>query len=332
MTSQSIVSVLVLILALGLSCHESTKTFPGAPGTILCFGEGNYIFNAHSGEYYRFDFPNKHYSPVIFCVDDTDSLILGSLYTGIMDPNVFPAPGGIPLYKYSPPDTCGRLIRAMSDSSGILKSVDYLLESGKYLYCGRWGNEAGLFVFDSTFKRISDLTAFTLGKHGKYIDYAYWLDSVTIAVRVYPGVGVSLNTQTGLRRRFGGGGRVAAISRDRTRIVLIEGRQGDINQRFEVHNLNTGTVDKVDIGRDHVGSSVTLSPDCRFLAYTKLDGFLEMNMRLHIFDLIDGTDYETDLVTVRHRGLSLLWIDETFPLPDSLQARVSSPLTGGSGE
>ncbi len=64
--------------------------------------------------------------------------------------------------------------------------------------------------------------------------------------------------------------------------------------------------------------SAALSPNYRYLACGKVDGFLEMNMRLHIFDLIEGTDYETELVTVRHGGWSLLWLDETFLLPDSL--------------
>ncbi len=320
MIRQLILFVLMLTSALGLSCHKSTvptKNVPGAHGTILCFGEGNYIFNVSDGEYYTFDFPNERYSPEIFCVDGTDSLILGSNLSRLIDPNVSPTPRGNALYKYSPPDTFARLIRPLSDSSSAIGSIDCWPESGKYLYSGGWADEWRLLVFDSAFKRISDLTEWVQREHDSKVMQAYWLDSVTILSRLICGGTISLNIHDGSWRRFGYG-RIVAISSDRSRIVLLEGERGGSDQRFEVHDLNTGNVDTVDVSDDLVGCSVALSPDHRFLAYDKVDGFMEMDIRLHIFDLVDGIDYETELVTVRHRGWSLLWLDEIFPLPDSL--------------
>jgi DNA-directed RNA polymerase subunit RPC12/RpoP len=184
------------------------------------------------------------------------------------------------LYVYCP-DEAGlvSLIDGVRPGSDQYSPIDYSAATGKFIYSGLLHGKKGVYLLDSTFTLIEDLTLL-LGDNAetvRFIDsstFLVWRDKTSYKVSTMDS---SSTVVSGERSR--------AISHDHRWMVVSRGYEE--NQEHFIIEVHSGQGRELKVGKMNV-TQFCFSPDDRYLAFSVRTYTLTDTIVYYIYDLMQG--------------------------------------------
>jgi len=134
---------------------RETESFPQASGIILGIDNSITIMDWRDGSMHEYDLPPAiKYGGLILCPSHRGGLI----FQARVAPNVGPSLLSYLSLKDSTSEKIKNANRTAIDIKYYCHWLDYDQISHTYLYSGKYKNKAGLFVLDTTFSIVHDIT------------------------------------------------------------------------------------------------------------------------------------------------------------------------------
>ncbi len=315
--------VLGLVLLLWLECSFVTERFPQYSGTILMFKSEILTFDLQSGSLGTIELAKGPENASRFLAAGHGGSLMLLSYMSFQEERWGRDrhESETRIYVYEPLSPGAELVQELNVPGVFCNSLDYYSVTNSFLLCGVLRDQRGVFVLDSNFAEIDDLTLVARGcaidASGKpaVLESAptggFFIDSTRIAIDLIDGVFlIDLGSQS-CRKLHAQHKHLLGATRDRRTLVLAR-RTVDEDTIVELFRLEGDSAVFVE----RVPGFYCFSPDEKVIAYGKTEGILDDLVRIWLYDLETKENYKTNLVSGASFSSSMVWVEEVANSPE----------------
>jgi len=301
------------------SCASEDLPVGKLDGSILMWGTKSYVIDMESVRKEHLKWTYEVFRPAIECIGHRDTLIVtGRGPIGGWSQYRPQDHSSSPVYKYALQDSIFTLVPELADKSFYCNSIDYDSVESRYLYCGKYRGQRGVIILDSVFKLVEDISNRVPNELPRNF-IGRFLGSNKILYANWDGGTFLIDLETGTHRRVSIG-TLMDISADH-RVMLVRDGPREKPTGFSIYDVDTWERKSVKLSKLCKGIA-RLSPDAKYIAFTKLaGGFLDDFQQLMIHNIAEGRTYGVEAFASRGTTATLLWL----PAPIDAVVPVAQP-------
>lgn len=299
-------SIFTIILGIIMStfggCSDPDFQSLDLRGKLLIFGERQIVLAWPDTIPKQLDWDEKE-ALKFQCVSHNNELIFKMLSNRFPHPvknatrRIIPGP----LFYHDRESEEIALLDEMLKYSYACNSLDYIPDTKQYLFSGRINRKRGIYFMDTLFNITGDVfPMLDFGENDGGLTYVFFQDTNTIIID-RRGIIYIADVSDG-KLKILDHGTIIGVSLDRQKLMV------SIPQE-EFYILETSTGDKTIIEENSIVTASTISPDGRYLAYTKLETYPFGPFRLYLYDMDREKSYRTEITDY---GISsMIWLPES---------------------